>query len=98
MTRFLGVTKNLGGADFVVPPLSLGQLKRLQPLLRSMGEADPEAQIDLMSQVIFSSLSRNYPAITQDEVDDLIDVGNVADIFAVVVSVSALEPKKTEVM
>ena len=88
---FDGTRKTIAGKDFIIPPLSLGQLKKLGPELKAMGQAPQEEQIALMGRVIHLALSRNYPTISVEEVDDMIDLGNIAEVFQAVVNVSGLE-------
>jgi hypothetical protein len=91
--NYPGVAMRLGPSTWIVPPLSLGQVKKLRPLLaqvtktsRAMIEAekngeqvDPESINQLFEcyvPVIQAALSRNYPDITVDDVEAMLDMGN----------------------
>jgi hypothetical protein len=88
-----GITIDLGGADYVVPPLSIGALERLQDRLNTFqGGMDKEA-VALMVDVAEAALKRNYPDITRDIIVEIMDVSNMEDIFAAVMDVSGLKRK-----
>ncbi len=69
---------NLGGTTFVVAPLSLGALERLEDRLKMAPTPG------LIVDVVTASLSRNYPEMTRDQVAELIDTDNCAAIFAAI--------------
>lgn len=83
----------LAGQEFEVPPLTFGQLRRLAKEIEILGSArlsasaSPEQQ-DALMKVIHAALSRNYPDLTVEDMDDLIDMGNVLSVVEAVMSVS----------
>jgi len=75
-----GIKINLGGREFVAPPLPL-KVFRLHPdwfetLNDLTGLPTPET-VEIMTQIILSSLHRNYPDLTAEELEDLLDVNNM---------------------
>ncbi len=70
-----GIIVHFAGSDWVVPALSLGQLKKLIPHFQALqgGQFSIE-QIDSSLQVIHAALSRNYPALQLEDVEDLVDL------------------------
>ena len=93
MALFDGTKVNLGGRDFILPPLTLKALRQLGPkigLLGSLSGMPTEEQIDAMIEVAHASISRNYPEITLDELGDLLDLGNLQDVFPAVMAASGL--------
>ena len=88
--QFEGTEIKLGGQSYTLPPLSLGQIKRLRPKLDAMRES-PETAIDTMAEAIHMALSRNYPEMTREQVEDMVDTGNVLPLFRAVVTVSGME-------
>lgn len=97
--RFAGSPIVLGGETYVVPPLALGAVKELLPRVKAMqsvgGVPTPE-DLDTMLDAALAAINRNYPAMTRDEVAQLIDLGNVAQMFKVVMGISGFEKRSPE--
>lgn len=95
--RFAGVVVTLGGTDYTVPPLAIGQLKTLQAKIESLtvsGAGVPSSdRIDDVLDIIQAALSRNYPDITRAELEELIDLGNIGAVTKIVTGVSGLEKR-----
>jgi hypothetical protein len=57
---------------------------------------DPLATIEnfigQVAQIIFLALQRNYPEITQEEVEDLLDMTNATTVLRVILEVSGFVP------
>jgi len=93
MALIEGVKINLGGTEYVVPPLSFKQLRTLQPkmgVLSSVGSMPNEDQLDVIVEVIHMALSRNYPDLTTDQVSEALDLGNMKLILPAILGVSGL--------
>lgn len=93
MPRFEGVSVKMGEEDFIVPPLNFSRLKKLTPLIEELGamkigEPITAKQADAIITVIHSALSRNYPHLTIENVEEMIDLGNVGPIIQAVMGVS----------
>jgi hypothetical protein len=89
-----GVTIAMGGRDWVVPPLTLGQLRRLMPKVRQLteiGASMGEAQIGVLIEIVATALQRNYPDATADEVENLLDLGNASSVLNAVLTGSGLK-------
>jgi hypothetical protein len=90
-----GTTVMMGGQGWVIPPLNLKSVRKIQPLipvLNAMDIASPEA-VDAMVELVFIALQRNYPDVTKDQVEDMVDLGNLQGIVNAVMNVSGLGPK-----
>ena len=62
-----GVEVAMGGENWLIPPLTLGQLRRLMPKVRQLTEIDAamgEAQIGVLVEIVAAALQRNYPEMT----------------------------------
>lgn len=84
-----------GGQVHTIPPLSLAALRRLQGSLSKLsdvGALEPEA-IDTVIKATHAALRRNYPAITEEDVAELIDLGNMHDVIACVLDVAGIKRK-----
>ncbi|MFZ5544401.1 MAG: hypothetical protein ACOZJZ_12645 [Pseudomonadota bacterium] len=85
-----------GGRVYLVPPLSLGALELLQERIgQVLQTADPQS-IATTLDVAFHALRRNYPDITREQVGELVDLGNMAEVFEVVMDVSGVRRRALE--
>ena len=82
----------LGGQKYVVPPLSLGTIEVMTDRLQSFGKngmKDMTTAID----ATHAALLRNYPDLSREQVADLLDLGNVAEVMSVVMARAGLTAK-----
>ena len=89
-----GVTIAMGGRDWLVPPLTLGQLRRLMPKVRQLTEIDAsmgEVQIGVLVEIVAAALQRNYPDATADVVENVLDLGNASTVLNAVLTGSGLK-------
>jgi hypothetical protein len=86
-----GVKIAMGGHEWMVPPLTLGQLRRLQPKLNDLTSADSLRIMDAVCEIVATALSRNYPDMNAEKVADLIDLGNRDQVVKAVMGGSGLE-------
>jgi len=90
-----GVAVGMGGQDWIVPPLTLGQLRRLLPKVRQLteiGASMGEAEIGVLIDIVTVALQRNYPDITSDKIENVLDLGNAGAVLNAVLTGSGLEP------
>src|SRR6476660_9687567 len=89
-----GVAVAMGGQDWMVPPLTLGQLRRLMPKVRQLteiGASMGEAQIAVLVDIVTAALQRNYPEMTPGKVENVIDLGNASAVLNAVLTGSGLK-------
>lgn len=97
MLKHKGVILNLGGVDYTFPPMALGTLEQLRERIADFnGNVFDSAQVSTVIDAAQASLVRNYPEITREQVADLVDVGNIADVFGAIMDVSGLKRKAQE--
>jgi hypothetical protein len=89
--KFDGVTVKVGGVEYIIPPLNLKQIKKFQPELESIAKKTVVELLDFTSQILYSTLSRNYPEITQDQCDEMVDVKNVGTWMQAITAQSGLQ-------
>jgi hypothetical protein len=90
-----GVALRMGGREWIVPPLTLGQMRRLLPRiarLKDFGAEMGEAEIDVIIDLVAAALSRNYPGLTPDKVAELVDLGNAREVMQAILTGSGLTP------
>lgn len=98
---FYGTTVNIGGTDYVVPPISLGQLRNgALTLLKEhddlVAAGDTFAAIEIRGKIIFKALQRNYPDFDETKLLDHLDMANVGPIWLSVLGASGFVPGETE--
>jgi hypothetical protein len=90
-----GVMVAMGGQQWTVPPLTLGQLRRLMPKVRQLTEIGAqmgESQIGVLVEIVAAALQRNYPEMTEETVETLLDLGNAGTVLHAVLTGSGLRP------
>jgi hypothetical protein len=93
-----GASVAMGGQDWVIPPLTLGQLRRLMPKLRELteiGASMGEPEIGVLVEIVTAALQRNYPEVTADRVENLLDLGNASAVLNAVLTGAGLRPHGT---
>jgi hypothetical protein len=93
-----GIALTMGGRDWTVPPLTLGQLRRLMPKVRQLSAISAtmdEDHIGTLVEIVAAALQRNYPEITTQAVEEMLDLGNAASVLSAVLSGSGLKSRET---
>lgn len=85
-----------GGVEYVIPPLNLRSLEHLGEKLNNIDGSDMLTQIKTIGEAAHLAIQRNYPEVTKEQVDELIDVGNMLDVMACVMDVSGMKRKSQE--
>jgi len=90
---FPGVIVKLGERELEVPPLSLGQIKRLSKEVGTLqvlrpGDAIDPGMLDMFLSVVHAALSRNYTDVTKEWLEDVVDLGNMVEVVNAVMNVS----------
>ena len=97
IVKHKGISITFGDQKLVVPPLALGALEQLQERVSKFsGDIRDKEQIATVIDAAHAAIKRNYPDMTRDDVADLIDVGNMAEVFEAVMDVSGLKRKALE--
>ena len=91
-----GYSVQLGDRTLIVPPLTLKALRRLSPSIKNLaslreGVLPTDEQFGIISEIVTAALNRNYPDLTQDSVEELLDTGNLHKILFAVMHASGLE-------
>ena len=89
-----GVEVEFAGQSWTVPPLTLGQLRRLMPKVRELSAVDHqmgETQIGVLVEIVTAAMQRNYPELTAEQVEDLLDLGNAGMVLSAVLTGSGLK-------
>lgn len=81
-----GVDIKLGDKSYIVPPLNFRLLKKHKGDIDAITAAAPGTGLDTtiadrVVAVVHAALSRNYPALTIEEVEDGLDLRNSKDVM-----------------
>jgi hypothetical protein len=90
-----GVPITIGEREWIVPPLTLGHLRRLSEEVATLSDGamaltDPKT-IDAVVRVVTAALQRNYPDLMEERVADMLDMGNAPAVFMAVMTGSGLK-------
>jgi hypothetical protein len=92
-----GIKVNVGGRELIIPPLNLRALRKLKEkikLLEKMNTVPGEEEIDALLDIVTSAVQRNYPEITRDNLEDLVDLANLQEVVPAVLAASGLVRRK----
>lgn len=96
--KFKGVRQVFAdGTELVVPPLNLAAVEMLQERLMGFSGGLDAQSVALVIDATLMALQRNYPLLTREQVvQDLLDLGNMAEVMEAVMDVSGLKRKQQE--
>jgi hypothetical protein len=91
-----GIEVTLGKFVYVAPALSLKAMRTMLPKIASLSDpaTSKEASFDILSELVLTALKRNYPDLTQDVVEDGLDIKNMNDVMTAILAASGLERGK----
>lgn len=80
-----------GDEQYRVPPLGFRSVVELQDEvegLRGMGPKPNAAQMATMTKIVHAAIVRNYPSMTPQGVEDMMDLGNYQELLNAVLNVA----------
>lgn len=80
----------IGGAEYQVPPLNFASLRRFLPVLRTLGQLPLDEQFSKTVELVHAALKRAYPDLTQEHLEEELDLGNFRAVMAGVMAASGL--------
>lgn len=91
-----GAVVNLGGHEFVLAPFGLRLTREYEAKFNELAKrtdppASPEEHYDLAVEAIVCSLQRNYPEVTRERIEDLLDNANVPEALSALLAQSGLK-------
>lgn len=89
--KWPGIEVTLGGQPYVLPPLPIWFLEQHEDLDFENLKGVPAR---LVVDAVHASLARNYPAMTREDVANLVDVSNMGDLFVLTLDASGLRRKE----
>lgn len=88
-----GVAIKIGVKEYIIPALNFKQIRTLMPKIQKLsavGATMSDEQMDDVFTVIQAAVSRNYPEINKDFLEDNIDMNNVRPIINAIMGQSGL--------
>jgi hypothetical protein len=83
-----GVKIKVGGEEMTLPPLNWKATRKFFKDVTGGALDDPEQAVDLMPELLLASLARNYPELTQEELEERITPGEVLAAIPLLLQVS----------
>ncbi len=92
--KYDGVAIKLAGREYIVPSLTVKQARKLWPEVLEMEagitkENLPDKQAKMLA-VIHTALARNYPSVTIEEMEDLVDLSSINKLVTIVMGNSGI--------
>jgi hypothetical protein len=90
--KFDGFKITIGGEEYIIPPLSLGQVRKHENDMKALSskDTDPNERPQIMLRIIHAAMTRNYPDLTVGQVEDMVDLGNLLPIIEAVMNTSGM--------
>lgn len=90
-----GTEVELSGVVLHLAPVNLNQVKALTPVIKKFNDiatgGDLGEQMEAAMPVIFAAAKRNHPDITEDDLRELVDVGNFQRALEAAMSVGGFK-------
>lgn len=91
-----GTKIKIGDKEWIVPPLNFKALRILQPQFERLGLWDGhhlgQQEIDDSLDIILGAMNRNYPELTKNQLEEIIDLGNMKNLMFAIRGLSGLIP------
>ncbi len=75
VVKYPGIVVSVGGNDYVVPPVSLGFLRRNPDQAAKVERGDSDISQAFVVEMVCHCIKRNYPDLEDDAIADELDLG-----------------------
>lgn len=92
-----GVNIRMGGQVFYVPPLNFKRVRQMRAklaLISQIASIPTDAEMTMIAEVTLSAIERNYPTMDLKQLDEMLDLGNIAPILKAIMGASGFEENK----
>jgi len=80
----------LGDEQYRIPPLAFRAIQDLgediESLKNIVGRPSPQ-QMGVVGRIVLAAMQRNYPSMTMELLDDMLDIGNYQAVLGAVLSI-----------
>lgn len=84
----------IGDEEYRIPPLAFAGIADLMDdveALRNMGPRPSPEQMVTVAKIVHAGIRRNYPSMTLDDVNDMLDFSNYDAILSAVLNISGFQ-------
>jgi len=80
----------IGDQKFIVPAINFKGVKKIEELLKRLGSIPAAGgflridQIDILTEIVLVGLSRNYPDLTKQQLEEILDMNNIQTVLEAV--------------
>jgi hypothetical protein len=93
--KYAGTKIRLGDHEYVLPSLSVKQAKKLWPQIIKINEGITTENLperyDIIVETIHAALSRNYPDLKIEDLQDVVDMGNIRYLQLAIMGQSGMD-------
>ncbi len=90
-----GTKIDLGGQEYLVPPLTWPQARELAEDLKLVLTAPvlfgTDGTLDAFVRIVGAALRRNYPELTDDKIEGLLDFGNCIAVLKAAIGMPPIQ-------
>jgi hypothetical protein len=86
-------TLTLGGRDLVLLPMNFKTLKKILPIVNQLKSLDMIDSIDKICQVVFLALQTGNKDITEDFIEESLNIGNSMEVLNKIMDASGIVRK-----
>jgi len=98
-----GVEINIAGRDYIVPALNFKSIRKLKAEIALISDVEAAKadgfgsdRMEAICKVAHAAFARNYPNLTLEELQDMVDLNNSGEIINAVMGISGLTRVKGE--
>ena len=89
--KFEGVSITLGGRKLIVPALTIKQVRvTLADDLKALDDKDANVSMMAGQRVILAAIRRNYPEMSEEFIEDSLDLNNYKAVLSAIMGASGL--------
>jgi hypothetical protein len=85
-----GLVLKIGEQEFIVPAVNFKGVKRIEKLLKKLCDIPAKGgvlnidQVDIITEIVLIGLQRNYPDLTKDQLEGILDFNNIQRVLEAV--------------
>ena len=96
-----GTPFTIGGREWIVPALSLGQVIKLAPKIKALvvnqANGTPDSGYENAVDIVLAAFKRNYPELTREKLlDEIVDLRNFGPILQAIMGQSGFSTVSSE--
>jgi len=94
-----GEVLKIGEQEFTVPAINFKGVKKIEKLLKKLMEIPAVGgiltvdQIDVMTEIVLVGLSRNYPDLTKQQLEEILDMNNIQTVIEAITGQAGLKKR-----